>query len=150
MTAPRPRLLLVDDDTARRLEFTAALSAGWDVHPAGLDDDPLRLARGLRPGVVLLALEKARSEQVLRLCRTLRTDLRPIERVGIYEGGSRRRGSWIAMELWMADGYLGLPTDPATLSAWVDALVRGERPNQGPSREEGGALGRLRSLLRRG
>jgi DNA-binding response OmpR family regulator len=150
VTPTRPRLLLVDDDHARRLEFTSALSARWDVQPVGLDDDPLRLARSLRPPVVLLALEKARSEQVLRLCRTLRTDLRPIERVGIYEGGARRRGAWIAMELWMADGYLGLPTDGATLAGWVDAVVRGDRPNQAPTRDEGGAMGRLRSLLRRG
>lgn len=150
MIVPRPKLLLVDDDLPRRLQVTSDLGARWDVHPCTLDDDPLKLARAMRPSVVLLGMERRTSDRVLKLSRGLRTDLRPIDRVGIYEGGSRRRGPWIAMELWMADGWLGLPADAATFVRWVDALAAGEKPRFEPPAGEGGALGRLRSLVRRG
>lgn len=147
MTLGRPRLLLVDDDIARRLELTGWLAGRWDVRPATLDEDPVRLARQLRPEGALLAMDRKVSERVLRVCRTLRTDVRAVPFVGIYEAGSRRRGAWIAMELWMASGYLGLPSDEAGVSGWVDAMARGERPSVVPERAEG-ALDRLRGMLR--
>lgn len=147
MNPGRPRLLLVDDDIARRLELTGWLAARWDVRPATLDDDPVRLARQLRPEGALLAMDRKVSDRVLRVCRTLRTDVRAVPFVGLYEGGSRRRGAWIAMELWMASGYLGLPSDEPGVTGWVEAMARGERPSVVPARAEG-ALDRLRGMLR--
>lgn len=147
MSVVRPRLLLVDDDLTRRLEHTARLSATWDVQPVSHSDEPLRIARASRPDVIVLTAERKQTEAVLRLCRTLRTDVRPARRVGVIEATTRPRGAWIAMELWMADGWLGLPNDGEVVAAWVEALHRGERPNV-PPRPAGGPLNRLKDLLR--
>lgn len=146
--ARRLRLLLVDDESARRLELTAALTAGWDVHPLSWADEPLKVARAERPDIVLLASKPKQSELTFRLCRTLKTDVRPVLRVAIYEEPSRARGPWIAMELWMADGHLLLPTEPAVFAAWVEAVWRGERPAQVAVGGGGGLGGLLRRLVK--
>jgi DNA-binding response OmpR family regulator len=144
----RLKVHLVDDEPARRLELTAALTTRWDVHPLSLADEPLKAARAERPDMVLLAMRSRSSDAVLRLCRTLRTDVRPIFRVGVYEEPARARGPWIAMELWMADGHLLLPTDAETFAAWAEAVWRGERPAQGAA-AQGGGVGRLLRRLAR-
>ena len=146
MTAPRPRLLLIDDDTPRRLELTSILSARCDVQPAGYADDPLRLARTGRPEIVLFVTRGRAPEATLRLCRSLRTDVRPIRAVALAEAGPRPRGAFVAMELWMATGYLGLPAGPEQLLPFIEALLRGERPQVAPLTEPPGAL---RTLWRR-
>lgn len=146
MTALRPRMLLVDDDVPRRLELTSIFSGRCEVQPAGYADDPVRLARTGRPDVVVLTTRGRAPETTLRMCRTLRSDVRPIRLVAIAEAGPRPRGAFVAMELWMASGYLGLPSEPERVATFIDALLRGERPQVAPA---SAAPGGLRSLWRR-
>lgn len=148
MLSGRPRLLVIDDHPARRLESTATLAPLFDAFPLAHDEDPLRAARTRRPDIALVTLARRDAEAGLRLVRTLRTDPRPVPRVGVLEHPPYARGPWVAMELWMADGWLGLPADAAALRAFTEALWRGDRPVRRPPAPERGALGRLLDRLR--
>lgn len=144
MLHDRPRLLVIDEEPARRLEIVAWLAAHYDAWPLPEGEDPLRSARTGRPDMALIVLGR-QPDRALRLSRALRTDTRPVPRVGVLEGGGRPKGAFVAMELWMADGWLGLPTDEPTLVGFVGELWRGERPNQPTT----AAPHPVRSLLRR-
>lgn len=148
MLSGRPKLLVIDDDPTRRLQSTATLAQLFDAFPLAHDEDPLRAARTRRPDIALVTLSRRDSEAGLRLVRTLRTDPRPVPRVGVLEHPPHPRGPWVAMELWMADGWLGLPANPAGLREFTEALWRGERPVRRPPAAERGALGRLVDRLR--
>lgn len=141
----RPRVLVVDATPAQRLRVVAALSAGFE--PAALADgeDPLRTARAKRPDLVLFALDRADVDQVLRYCRTLRTDIRPIERVAVYTRGQPPRPSETILETWKADGLLAGTVDEVADFAW--AVLRGERPVRVA---QTGPLGRLIGRIRSG
>ena len=55
MTAPAPRVLLVEDDSAIRGAFTVLLEeSGYDVETAGTGAEALRLAVHHQPDVVVL------------------------------------------------------------------------------------------------
>jgi DNA-binding response OmpR family regulator len=145
MLRDRPRLLVIDDDPARRIAFTSVLGAAFDAWPLPADEDPLKVARTSRPDLALVVYGGRRTDGALRLIRTLRTDTRPIPRVAAVEDGARPRGAFVARELWMADGWLGLPNEDDVLLAFAEAVWRGERPAI-PAKREPGAI---RRLLRR-
>lgn len=143
-----PRLLLVDEVTARRLRVAAALTGAFDVITASDGEDPLRVARSSRPDLVLVAVHRAHPEASLRLCRTLRTDVRPVRRVAVYDARARPAEAEAVMGPWLADGYLtGSRFDE--ILAFAEAVWRGERPvrNVGPAPS---ALARLAGRLFRG
>lgn len=148
MLAARPRLLIIDDDVARRLEYTSALAGRFDAWPLADGEDPLRAARVRRPDLALVALSRRDVEAGLRLVRTLRTDTRPVPRVGVLEAGPRPRGAFVCMELWMADGWLGLPATGAEVVEFALAVHQGERPVRTGATEGGGRLARLVSRVR--
>lgn len=149
MLRDRPRLLVVDEDPARRFELTATLSARFDAWALPAEEDPLRTARNQRPDVVVVVYGGRRTDDGLRLIRALRTDTRPIERVAAIEVGARPRGGFVAMELWMADGWLALPNPPEAVEAFVGAVWRGERPKVSAVSEPG-AVRRLIQRFRSG
>lgn len=143
MNGSRPRLLVIDDDPARRLESTSILAQPFDAFPVAHEEDPLRAARTRRPDIALVTLSRRDTEAGLRLVRTLRTDPRPVPRVGVLEPPPYARGPWVAMELWMADGWMGVPVDAAALLEFTEALWRGERPVRRPPPPSRGLVGRL-------
>lgn len=149
MLRDRPRLLVVDEDPARRIELTATLSGSFDAWALPAGEDALRTARNQRPDVVVVVYGGRRTEEGLRLIRALRTDTRPIDRVAAVEFGGRPRGAFVAMELWMADGWLALPNPAAATEAFVSAVWRGERPRV-PAVGEKGAIRKLLQRFRSG
>jgi DNA-binding response OmpR family regulator len=124
----RPRVLVVDDRAPDRLHVVAALAGRFDVFPLPTGDDPLRAARARRPELVLLALGRGSVDDTLRICRTLRTDVRPIAHVAVYARGRPPRTAEQVCGTWCADGYLAGPFEGPALLAFVDAVLRGERP----------------------
>lgn len=140
--------MLVEPEVARRLEAVAALASRFDVIPVGEGEDPLRVARARRPDLAVLFVRARRADATLRLCRTLRTDVRPIARVGIVDRTGDPSPAAQAMGHWMADGYLAGAVPVADLVAFVDAVWRGERPVRLEAPAPG-PLGRLLARLRR-
>ena len=142
---PRPRVLVVDATPNQRLRVVAALSSAFEPLPLGDGEDPLRVARAKRPDLVLFALDRADVDQVLRFCRTLRTDIRAIERVAVYTRGQPPRPVTTILETWRADGVLAGDVGP--IAEFAESVLRGERPVRVV---EAGALGRLVARLRGG
>lgn len=145
----RPRLLLLEHEVARRLEAVAALAAAWDVVPVAEGEDPLRVARTRRPDVAILSVHPRRPDVVFRLCRTLRTDVRPVPRVAIVDRTGAPRDPTQVLDLWLADGYLAGPTDVARFVEFVDAVARGDRPVVAPDAPHGALTRLLRRLKAR-
>lgn len=144
-----PRLLLVEDDIARRLVVTAAFAPAFDVVPVANADDPIRAARAGRADLAIVVLSRRAPEVGLRLCRALHSDVRAMDRVGVVDPGRHPRPSAQVMDLWRADGYLGGEQD---LEAWIEfahAVWRGERPVRREA-EDGGLMKRLIGRFRRG
>lgn len=140
----KPRLLLVDERAARRLSAVAALSARFEVVPVGDGEDPLRAARSHRPDLAIVVVARRKPEMSLRLCRMLRTDLRPVPCVGLVDPGPTPRPAAEVQLHWLADGYLAMACSPEELLAFGDALWRGERPCV-----EAPPAGRVRRMLSR-
>ncbi len=145
----RPRVLIADDVPRQRLLTVAALAPHFEVFPLPEGDDPLREARARRPELVLLSLSRTAPDAVLRICRTLRTDIRPIERVAVYTAGRPLRSVEQVCEVWRADGYLAGDFDGADLVSFVEAVLRGERPVRAPNRGGSGLLSRWVARARR-
>lgn len=141
----KPRLMLVEPDVARRLEAVSALASRFDVVPVAEGEDPLRVARTRRPDIAVLSVQARRPDVSFRLCRTLRTDLRPVGRVGIVDRTGRPRPPGQVLDLWLADGYLAGEPGADEVVAFVEAVWRGERP----VRCEEPRLGPLARLLGR-
>lgn len=142
---PRPRVLVVDATPNQRLRVVAALSSTFEPLPLADGEDPLRTARAKHPDLVLFALDRADVDQVLRFCRTLRTDIRPVGRVAVYTRGQPPRPIETILETWRADGVLAGAVDE--IASFSEAVLRGERPVRVV---EGGPLGRLIGRLRSG
>lgn len=147
MLRDRPRLLVIDDDPGRRIALVSTLGASFDAWPLADGDEPLRAARLQRPDVAVVVYGGRRTEAALRLIRTLRSDTRPVPHVAALEFGGRPRGAFVAMELWLADGWLELPAPPEEILEFVEATVRGERPRR-PGRRGPGTLGKILNRLR--
>jgi CheY-like chemotaxis protein len=144
---------VVDESPRHRLAAVAALSPRFDATPLPHGEDPLRVARARRPDLVLLALQRGAPDDGLRLCRTLRTDVRPIERVGVYVRGRPPRSVDQVCDVWRADGYLAGECDGVAIVAFAEALLRGERPVTLPEPAEGTferLVGRFRRVTGRG
>lgn len=124
----RLRLLLVDEVPARRLAAAAALSAHFDVLPLADGDDPVRSARALTPDLAIISLHPRKRSASLRLVRILRTDVRPVGRVGVVDRAAERVPADEVTGQWMADGYFGGEPSPAELTAFALAIARGEHP----------------------
>jgi DNA-binding response OmpR family regulator len=124
----RLRLLLVDEVPARRLAAAAALSAHFDVLPLPDGEDPVRSARTLTPDLAIISLHPRKRTATLRLVRILRTDVRPVGRVGVVDRGAERASPAEVTGQWLADGYFGGDPNPAELTAFALAIARGERP----------------------
>lgn len=142
----KKKLLVVDDDPHRRLIVVSVLARRFDVFPLPGGEDPLRAARTRRPDLVLFSFDRKNVDEVLRWCRTLRTDVRPIDRVAVYCSGRPVRPAEIVCDLWRADGYLAGDIVAQRVDTFVDGLMRGERPISLPA--DGGMLGRVFDRLR--
>lgn len=147
----RPALLLVEPDHRARLRAAALLSDTCAVRavtsgPDGRPEDPLRIARQLQPRIALISLSWLDPEAGLRLCRMLKTDLTPVQAVGVRLRGAAPPEEEIA-SLWLADGIFAGPDHD--LPAFTDALLRGERPRSGAPPPGAGILLRALRRLRR-
>lgn len=140
-------MLVVDDHPSDRLRAVAALAGRFDVIPLPTGEDPLRAARGHRPELVLLSLGHGAADGALRACRTLRTDVRPIEHVAVYVHGRPPRTVQQVCETWRADGYLAGDFDGPALLAFAESVLRGEAPVRVPD-VSAGPLARLVGRLR--
>lgn len=145
---PQPQILVVDASPRFRLRVVSALTGPFQVESLPGGDDALRVARARRPELVLFAMDRANADDVLRMCRTLRTDVRPIERVAVYAHGRPPRPVDVVIDGWRADGYLAGDLDAPALLAFAEALLRGERTVSVPEAADG-ILGRLADRLRR-
>ena len=123
----RPRLLLAEPRTPRRLALISVLRSGHEVLLLAPADDPLRVVRRERPALVVLGCHPAHPMAAIRTCRALKTEISP-PLVGVLNGPGLTLDPEEVMGHYMADDYLCGPTDPAHVARWVAALAAGERP----------------------
>ena len=136
MTEP-VRILLAQPDARGRLRVMSALRSRYVLLPLGPGEDPVRAMRVHRPSLVLLEVPRARSGNTLRACRAMKTDAGSPPRVALLDPRGRLRHPQAAVESSLADGYLGVEGDDAALRAFVEAVLRGERPvTAGPPRKD--------------
>lgn len=135
-------LLLIEDDGPLAHALLVNLRAeGWDVSWAATCADALRVARELRPDVVLLDVMLPDGSG-LDVCVALRRELRPTPGVLMLTA----RGSEGDVVLGLdhgADDYVVKPCRPRELAARVRAVVRRRKPASGPD-VEGFSRGSLR------
>ena len=121
--APRPSVLVVDDDDAGRYATCRVLrTANFDVTEAG-DGGTALTAVARRPDVVLLDMQLPDVDG-FEVCRRIKSNpttksvrVVPFTAVFRHEGDRRR-----ALELG-ADGYLVRPVAPHDLLATVNGLI---------------------------
>lgn len=144
-TSVKTRLLIVDADVARRLRAVAALSERFDALPVPEGEDPLRIARTGRADMALLGITRRDPNEMARLSRMLRTDLRPVARIAVY--GTTSIAAEAAFDQWQIDAFAGEEMDAASLLHFVEAAWRGERVARG-SPAPTGPLARLYRRIR--
>lgn len=124
----RPRLLLVEHQAHRRLALIDRLRDRFHPEAIPLGQDPLRTLRARRPEMVLLVVHPWMPNRAYRVCRWLKTDARPLDRVGIINlNGPARSGSSV-LNRDHADGYYQGPEDLEALEAFARAIWQGRRP----------------------
>lgn len=119
----RPRILVCDDEPVLRALVRASLEDVYDLSEAGDGDESLRLARELRPDLIVLdmmmpgmsgldVLRELRSDDSLNGIRIIMLTARAqfADRLAATETG--------------ADHYLAKPFSPAELGATVADLLR--------------------------
>ena len=102
----RPRLLLLDADAAFRLRAIAELREAFELTVPAAGDDPLRVARAVRPDVALFAAGGRARVDALRLTRVLKTDVRVVPAIGLYARPGEELPSEAAVRAAQADGFL--------------------------------------------
>lgn len=121
----RPRLLLVEGQTARRLTWIASLRHRFDVLGVEEGEDPARVARAQRPEIILVSAEGAEVEDAIRLAHRLKTGPMP-PCLGLICPGRGRPSPEQALRRTQADGYLGGDVTPQRVLDWALRLRRGE------------------------
>ena len=125
----RPRVLIVDDDSAIRLVCATVLeSHGYEVIEAANGEDALALARTFAPDAVLLDI----SMPVLDgfgVAAALRADeqtraLPFVFLTGEVDPHVVRRGHEVG-----AAGFLTKPFDPGAVAAFIRRIVERQQPN---------------------
>jgi two-component system alkaline phosphatase synthesis response regulator PhoP len=130
--APRPRILLVEDEPALVLTLTdRLLSEGYDVASAGDGEEGLRLASSGRFDLVLLdvALPRRSGLDVLRDLRQQRMDTPVLMLTARGQLVDRVVGLKLG-----ADDYVTKPFDMMELLARIEAVLRRRSgPSSGPA-----------------
>jgi hypothetical protein len=140
-----PPVLVADHEIARRLAVIERLSSEFapEAPPPGVE--LRRHARSLRPRIVLLFVHPLSPAEAYETCRWLKTDARPIERVGIVNVGGPPRQASAVLGVDLADGYFEGPMDLEALIDFTRGLDAGRKPVHVASHPEG----LLNRLLRR-
>jgi PAS domain S-box-containing protein len=124
MTTPI-RILVADDDTAKRLAIARILQqADYEVLQASGGAEALGLAQTAAPDLVLLDVEMpdlGGIEVCLRLRADPATNALPVLYLSANRITSQHRTEGLDSG---ADGYLVWPVDPRELLAWVRTLLR--------------------------
>lgn len=145
----RIRLLLVEEDATWRLRLVSALSAEFDVQTVAHDEDPIKAARLHRPDLALIAVDHGRPASSLRLCRILKTDVRPVGKIALFDDRPPVFRLHEVQNIGVVDGYLAPVADADEVVELTRAVWRGERPFLQRGVPAVGSLGRAwRRLLR--
>lgn len=130
MTAP-VRILVADDDAAKRLAITRILrQADYEVLQVASGVEALDLAKATALDLVLLDVEMpdlSGTEVCLRLRAEPATNALPVLYLSAHRITSQHRVEGLDSG---ADGYLVWPVDPRELLAWVRTLLRVRRTEQ--------------------
>lgn len=118
----RPRVLILDSDTASRLALVATLRDRFQVLPPDSTQPAVRRVRAEQPALVLVVLGRRRDPHPLRTARVLKTDARPPS-VGVIDPWGKARPD----ELEAVDGvWRGEPD--ADICGWSRQVLAGEHP----------------------
>jgi CheY-like chemotaxis protein len=124
-TAPKHRILVVDDNDAGRYAISRLLrQAGYEVVEAATGQDALRQASDQRPDLVLLDV-RLPDINGLEVCGRLKADPETSSTPVLQMSASVVDASSRAAALdGGADGYISTPVEPVVLVATVRALLR--------------------------
>jgi CheY-like chemotaxis protein len=111
-----------DDDVREVTQLTLEIMGGWDVVPADCGATALRLAREVRPDVVLLDVMMPGMDGPTVFLHLRRDPLTAHIPVVLLTAKVRVGSRSVGEDLDVA-GVISKPFDPSTLSQQVDALV---------------------------
>lgn len=121
-------VLVADPDARARLKAVAALRGSFEVTTLDAGEEIVRGVRRLRPDLVLLAMPRARMNEALRSCRTVKTDGGHPPIVGLVDRWRRVTDADNTLAACKADGYLGGKAEADDFLAFALSLDAGERP----------------------
>jgi CheY-like chemotaxis protein len=125
MTAPRGRVLVVDDATAIRELIAVNLELeGYDVDRAGDGEEALAAVARQRPDVITLDVMMPRLD-VFSTIERLRSDPDTADIPVVLVTGRASTADRARGELLGVDGFLAKPFEPAELLATIQRLTGG-------------------------
>jgi signal transduction histidine kinase len=121
----KQKILVVEDEPDLRRGYARLLEAdGYDISQAASGDEALRVAREVRPDLVLLDVMLPDADGV-EVCRRIKSDEGLRHSFVIMISGTRTAAEHQAEAVAAgADGYLAKPIEPASLRAHVLAFLR--------------------------
>lgn len=144
-----PRLLLIEEDPTWRLKLGAALCARFELATVPDGEDPVKAARSHRPEIALIAVHHSRPAASLRLCRILKTDYRPVQKIALYDDRPPVFRLHEVQNIGVVDGYTAPVGTVEEVVALAEAVWRGEHPFLQRGNPAVGSLGRAwRRILR--
>lgn len=128
IVARGPRVLVLDSRNHRRLAVVDRLRAGFRPESLPPGADPLRHVRGNPPDLVLIFVHPWRPTRAFRICRWLKTDLRPVERVAVVNVDGPVLPPERVLEHDLADGYWQGAGTPEEWAEFAEDCLAGRRP----------------------
>ena len=124
----RPAAVVVDARAHRRIALIDRLRADFD--PDGLQPGPevQRALRARRPDLVLVLAVPSALGEAGRLCRWLKTDLKPVQCVAIVNQDGARQDPEAVLGRDLADGYWEGGGTPEEIAAFARDAWLGRRP----------------------
>ena len=121
----KQKVLLVEDDPDLQRGYTRLLeSEGYEIAQAASGEEALRVARQVRPDLVLLDVMLPDADGV-EVCRRIKADESLRDTFVVMISGLRTAAEHQAEAVAAgADGYLSKPIEPAALRAHVLAFLR--------------------------
>ena len=123
-----PRALLVEHHTHRRLALIDRMRDRFAMEGVPVGLDPLRTIRARQPDLVLIVVYPLRPNRAWEVCRWLKTDVRPIQAVGVVNLHGPARTPERALEADSADGYYEGPEDLDRICDFAVQVWEGQRP----------------------
>ena len=144
MKKASPKLALVANQSADALRVLSCISSRYEVSTWSLNERVSTRFREERPALVLVLSGRHELVRCSGVARSLKTERRP-PLVALILGGGLPTNVQDLMRESLLDGVLGLPLKEAEWPGWLERVLSGDQPIEGPLRKES----KLRQTVRK-